>query len=346
MTARPPITRVLICEDSRTYATSLVRFLEHEGDLEVVGVCGSGEEALRALPRLQPDLVTMDTELPGISGIEATERIMRSHPTPIVVVSAHTRRASERAAAALAAGALEVLSKNEFSLDDPTGPRAIALRRRLARLARAYVRQRRPDARRKRDPRPRGLGARVIGICASTGGPQALETVLAGLPADFHTPVLVVQHMGNGFMEGLVRWMDQRLPLPARVARSGVKAGPGIWFAPDDAHLLLEPGMRLALDRKTVSGPHRPSADVLLKSIAAAVGAESVAVVLTGMGRDGAEGVVAIRTAGGHTIAQDEATSAVFGMPKAARENGAEVVLPLSEIATELRYLPVAEAAT
>jgi two-component system, chemotaxis family, protein-glutamate methylesterase/glutaminase len=345
MTARPPITRVLVCEDSRTYATSLASFLRYEGDLEVVGICSSAEEALEALPRLQPDLVTMDTELPGINGIEATQRIMRSHPTPIVVLSAYTPRSSERAATALAAGALEVLSKMDLPLDDPAGPRAIALRRRLARVARAYVRQRRPGGSRKRGAHHRRRGASAIGICASTGGPQALETVLTGLPADFPLPVLVVQHMGTGFMEGLVRWMDQRLSLPARVARGGDTAGPGIWFAPDDAHLLLEANLSFALDRETVSGSHRPSGDVLLKSIAAAVGPAGVAVVLTGMGRDGAEGVGAIRAAGGHTIAQDEATSAVFGMPKAAADNGAEVVLPLSEIATELRHLPVAEAA-
>jgi two-component system chemotaxis response regulator CheB len=319
--------------------------MEYEGDLKVVGVCSRGEEALEALPRLQPDLVTMDTELPGISGIETTARIMRSQPTPIVVLSAHTRRASERAAAALAAGALDVLSKADLALDDPAGPRAIAFRRRVARLARAYVRQRRPSGSRPRDPRRGRRSGRAVGICASTGGPQALETVLAGLPADFSIPVLVVQHMGNGFMEGLVSWLDQRLPLPVRIARDGVKARPGVWFAPDDAHLLLEASMRLRLDRETLAGPHRPSGNLLLKSIASAVGAEGVAVVLTGMGRDGADGVAAMRAVGGHTIAQDEATSAVFGMPKAATESGAEVVLPLSGIATELRQLTVAEAA-
>ena len=346
MTAGRPVTRVLICEDSRTYAISLVRFLEHEGGIKAVGICGSGEDALEALPRLQPDLVMMDAELPGISGIEATKRIMAVQPTPIVVLSAHTRRASERAAAALAAGALDVLPKTDLSLDDPAGHRAIAFRRRLARLARAYVGQRRPGASRRKRPRPGRRGAAAIGICASTGGPQALETVLAGLPTDFPVPVLVVQHMGNGFMDGLVRWMDERLPLPARIASEGAKARPGVWFAPDDAHLLLAPDMRLTLDRDTVVGPHRPSGNVLLNSIASAVGADGVAVVLTGMGRDGAEGVVAVRAAGGHTIAQDEATSAVFGMPKAATESGADVVLPLSEIAAELRHLPLAEPET
>jgi two-component system chemotaxis response regulator CheB len=344
VTARPPVTRVLVCEDSPTYATSLVRFLEYEGDLKVIGLCRSGEEALEALPRLQPDLVTMDAELPGMNGIEATERIMGSQPTPIVVLSAHTRRASGRAAAALAAGALEVLSKTGLSLDDPAGFRAIAFRRRLARLARAYVRQHRPPGSGTR-LRPGRRGARAIGVCASTGGPQALETVLAGLPADFPLPILVVQHMGDGFIDGLVRWLDQRLPLPVRTAGDGMSARPGVWFAPDGAHLLLEPGMRLALDRETLANPHRPSGNVLLKSIASAVGAEGVAVVLTGMGRDGAEGVLAIRAAGGHTIAQDEATSAVFGMPKAATESGADAVLPLSEIATELRHLPVGGSA-
>jgi two-component system, chemotaxis family, protein-glutamate methylesterase/glutaminase len=184
----------------------------------------------------------------------------------------------------------------------------------------------------------------VIGICASAGGPAALEVVLAALPADLPLPVLVVQHITNGFMEGLVRRLDQVSALPVRTASDGQVAGPGVWFPPDDTHLVLDPSLRLELDAETVVGAHRPSGDVLLESMASAVGAGSVGVVLTGMGRDGAHGVEAIVRAGGSVIAQDEHSSAVFGMPRAAAEAGAQVVLPLAEIAAALSRLALAEA--
>jgi two-component system, chemotaxis family, protein-glutamate methylesterase/glutaminase len=152
-----------------------------------------------------------------------------------------------------------------------------------------------------------------------------------------------VQHIGRGFTDGLIQWLDTRSPLPVSVARHHQHAGPGVWFAPDDAHLLLEPEMTLALDRQTDVGPHRPSADLLLESVAASAGAGAVGVVLTGMGRDGAVGVASIRQHGGRTIAQDEESSAVFGMPRAAADAGADVVLPLARIAGALRRLAVVQ---
>jgi two-component system chemotaxis response regulator CheB len=341
-------TRILVCEDSATYARSLSKFLQGGSGLEVVGVCETGEEALEQLPRLKPDLVTMDLELPGMGGLRTIEEMMRSQPVPIVVLSAHARRGSEKAAAALAAGALEALPKTHVRLDDPDGPAAVALRHRLRRLALARVNHgtepQAPDLPVLPDSPP--VEASVIGVCASTGGPRALEEVLVGLPADFPLPVLVVQHMAEGFIDGLIRWLDQRAALPVRVAGDGERARPGIWFAPDDAHLLLEPSMRLTLDRETVDGAHRPSADLLLASIAKAAGPGAVGVVLTGMGRDGAEGAGAIRRAGGYVIAQDEDSSAVFGMPKAAAEAGAEFVLPPAGIGRLLRRIRVAERAS
>lgn len=334
-------TRILICEDSRTYAAALRRLLEHDRSLAVVGVYETAEAAIAALPKLRPDLVTMDIELPGMSGLEAVEQIMGTRPVPILVLSSHVGPSSGNAAAALAAGALEAVAKDDLDLRDPASPAATAFRYRVALLARARV-IRHPRARLgSRRPRPRrpAYSASAIGICASTGGPQALVTVLGALPASFAIPILVVQHITAGFTEGLARWLDGAVPLPVRLARHGASASPGVWIAPEGAHLVLKPCGRLGLDRETVARLHRPSADVLLLSLVENAGRGAVAVVLTGMGRDGAEGLEAVRRAGGLTIAQDEESSVVYGMPKAAAERGAELVLPLGEIAGQLRAL-------
>jgi two-component system chemotaxis response regulator CheB len=184
----------------------------------------------------------------------------------------------------------------------------------------------------------------VVGIGASTGGPPALTSVLAHLPADFPLPVLVVQHIAPGFSEGLVHWLDRRVALPVRFATARAVARPGIWFAPDDAHMCVDPSMRFSIDGTTRRGAHRPSLDMLFDSLAVAAGEGAVGVVLTGMGRDGAEGVEAIRAAGGLVIAQDEETSAVFGMPRAAIDSGADLVLPLDGVGPALRALRAARA--
>jgi two-component system chemotaxis response regulator CheB len=341
--------RILVCDDSATFARGLTRFLQADGELDVVGVCASGEAALETLPQLLPDLVTMDLEMPGMGGVRAVEQIMRHHPTPILVLSGYAGRGSALASEALAAGALEALAKDQVRLDHPDGLSAVALRQKLRRLARARVGQ--PGVapggpQRAPSLAPRSTPATTIGICASTGGPRALETVLAGLPADFPTPVLVVQHMTAGFIGGLVRWLDKRVPLHVDFPREGQPAMPGVWFAPEDAHLRLESPMTLTLDADTDVGPHRPSADVLLESMAEAAGAGAIGVVLTGMGRDGAAGVAKLHRGGGSAIAQDEASSVVFGMPRAAAEAGAELVLPVSQIAGALRQLtPLGAAA-
>ena len=273
---------------------------------------------------------------------------MRSHPVPVLALSAGARSGSEKAAQALAAGALEALPKSHLHLNAPQGPAAVALRHRLRRLARTRVerdsRASVPAAQRHIEPLERD--ATVVAVCASTGGPRALRTVLSDLPPDFPLPVLVVQHMADGFIGGLVRWLEQRVPLPVGVARQSQRATPGIWFPPDDTHLMLHPSMRFALDPVTVAGAHRPSADVLLRSVAAAAGSGAVAVVLTGMGDDGAAGAAEVRRAKGRVIAQDEETSVVFGMPRAAAEAGATIVLPVAEIAGAIRTLATPDGRT
>jgi two-component system, chemotaxis family, protein-glutamate methylesterase/glutaminase len=335
--------RVLVCEDSLAYATALSKFLEHDEEIEVVGIAPTGEQAIADVERLEPDLLTLDMQLPGIDGLEVVERLMGSTPLPIVVLSATVASGSERAAEALAAGALEVVAKDRLRLDRPDDLWAQAMRSRFRRLSSMRVARpgfglRQQPAVPARTPAIGSAGARAIGIGASTGGPPVLEAILSGLPADFPLPVLVVQHMAPGFIDGFARWLDQKLSLTARVAAEGERAAPGVWFAPDGAHLLLGGSMRFALGLEP-ERPHRPSVDTLLGSLAEAVGSEAVGVVLTGMGKDGAAGAAAIRSAGGVVIAQDEASSVVYGMPRAVAEDGADLVAAPAEIAAALAAL-------
>jgi two-component system, chemotaxis family, protein-glutamate methylesterase/glutaminase len=334
-----PRIRVLVCEDSTTFAAALRRTLEHGGDIEVIGVCPTAEAAIADLARLQPDLITMDIQLPGMSGLEAVEQIMSVRPTPILVLSSLVKGDGETAAAALAAGALEAIGKDDLPLVDPGGAGAAAFRRRVKLLSRARV-IRHPRARLTSRAANSSLQAvrrgGVVGMCASTGGPQALAAVLSAIPASYPLPILVVQHIAAGFIEGLARWLDGAIPLPVRLAEQGATALPGVTVAPEGAHLVIRSDGTLSLDRRSPAGLHRPSADVLLTSIAASSRSGAIGVVLTGMGRDGAAGLQLIREAGGLTIAQDEATSAVYGMPREAAKRGAELILPVGDIAAVL----------
>jgi two-component system chemotaxis response regulator CheB len=338
--------RLLICDGSRYYAARLRRVLEHDGDITVAAVCATAEEAIATLPRVQPDVVTMDVELPGMDGLVAIEEIMSRRPLPIMVISADAGHTSRKAAAALAAGALDAISKGDLDLDDPGGAAAAAFRNRARLLSNAQV-IRHPRAGLRQAPTSRRVGRRasVIGVCGSTGAPYVLAQLLGDLPAAYPVPILVVQHISAGFTEGLVDWLDQSVAVPVRMAADGTSLGPGAWIAPEGAHLKLAPGGRLSLDRRTVAGHHRPSGDVLLESIAEVAADKGVAVVLTGMGSDGARGAGAVRSAGGLAIAQDQESSAVYGMPQAAIDCGAELVLSPAEIAAfliGLRYEPVA----
>jgi two-component system, chemotaxis family, protein-glutamate methylesterase/glutaminase len=338
--------RVLICEDSRVYAAALQRMLEYESDIEVIGVCRTAEQAIAALPRRRPDLVTMDVELPGMNGIAAVTQIMDSWPLPILVLSGHVRSGNDAAAAALAAGALDAIAKDDLDLRDPAGTAGTAFRRRVRLLSRARVIRHLGARLSAGDSASEIAGARgqsrrasVIGVCASTGGPQVLARLLEALPADYPIPVLVVQHMAAGFTAGFARWLDQTARLPVAIASDGAPAGPGARIAPEGAHLRLAPTGRLTLDRHTVAGSHRPSGDVLLGSIAAAAGSTGVAVVLSGMGADGAAGAAEVRARGGLAIAQDKESSAVHGMPGAAINLGVRDVLSPAGIAACLLRL-------
>ncbi len=342
---RVDAVRIVICEDSPTYARALRVFLEVDNELDVVEICPSAEQLLIRLPELQPDLVTMDLELPGLDGVAAIQRIMTTDPRRIVVVSAHTERGSERAAAALTAGALEAIHKRDLRLDTARSPAATGLRQQIKHLAATRVRRvprattvdHLSDSPRARG-RLRGRSTAVVAIGSSTGGPAALAELLAKLPADYEIPILVAQHISPGFTPGLARWLDHVVAIPVGVASHRQAAGPGVWFAPSESHLELSPDMTLSLSTRAL-GPHRPSVNALLTSVADRAGRAAVAVILTGMGSDGADGVTAIRAAGGFAIAQDEETSIVNGMPAAAIRRGAELVMAPAQIGAALATL-------
>jgi len=336
---------VLICEDSSTYAAALRRTLEYDGDIDVICVCGTAEEALAAIRKLRPDLITMDIELPGMDGLAAVELIMGTRPMPIIVLSSHVGPGSDKAARALAAGALDALAKDDLDLAQPSSMAGAAFRQRIRVISHASVirhPQARMAARTSQPGQPRVASA--VGICSSAGGPPVLAQVLGGLPAGYQVPILVVQHISSGFTESLAHWLNQKSPLSVRVAEDGHFAGPGVWIAPEGGHLVLHASGRLSVDRTTIVGHHRPSGDVLLTSIATAAGRRGAAIVLTGMGNDGAEGAAAVHATGGLAITQDEASSAIYGMPKAAFDRGVDLSLSPDQIIAclkALRYQPL-----
>lgn len=336
--------RIVICEDQRSFAVALAKFLEGDQQIEVVGSFPSAESMLPALSGLGPDLVTMDLEMPGMGGVAAIEEIMRTQPLPILVISSHAGKGSVRAAEALGAGALEVMAKSSLPLASTDDVWATAARSRIKRLATVRLRPATTDLRgQTNDPDPRlDLSASVVGIGASAGGPPALLEVLRPLPGDFPLPLLIVQHIPAGFVAGFVAWLEREISLPVRIAADGADLEAGVWFGPGDAHLVLDDSMRITIDEDG-TGLHRPSVDVLFASLARVMGKEAVGIVLTGMGRDGAQGAAAIREAGGLVITQDEASSAVFGMPAAAAEGGASAVLPPDEISAALMRLRAEE---
>lgn len=340
MSVASDIARIMVCDDSRTFTMGLKRFLEEDPDLRVVSTCTTTADAIKLALENDFDLIVMDLELPDAPGTVAIARIMADRPTPILVLSAHAQRGSRLAVEALGAGALDAHAKSEISLREPASARAAMFRRLVKRLARARVAGARRPAAAPTSPPAQRVAAKAVGVAASTGGPRALEAVLRALPARFPLPVLVVQHMAPGFIDGLVEWLDQTVDIPVGLASHGATAAPGVWVAPDGAHLILDESGRLLLDQETIAGYHRPAADVLFASLARSAGAGAVTVVLTGMGSDGADGTAAVRSVGGVTFAQDQATSALYGMPRAAAESGAEHILALDGLGTALTGLP------
>lgn len=338
--------RVLVVEDSLTIRKHLVAVLSAAPGLEVIGEAPDGKAAIELCQRLRPDVVTMDMMLPLMTGVAATEYIMAYCPTPILIVSASTQRGELfRTYDALAAGAVDVLDKPlGDELDEEWEGRLVAAvrmasrirvithpRARLGHLGRANPTTPPAPALAASDERL------VVAIGASTGGPGALRTVLSALPPDFPLPVLVVLHISEPFGRSMTEWLDAQLRLQVRYPIDGERLpGPGrgcVLMAPPDSHLEIDGGGRLRLGAGLERHSCRPSVDVLFESLARSMGQRTIGCLLTGMGKDGALGLLEIKQRGGLTLAQDEATSVVFGMPgEAVKLGAAHHVLPLPEI--------------
>jgi two-component system chemotaxis response regulator CheB len=337
---------VVVVDDSAVQRRFLRGAIDAAPEFEVIGEARNGKEAVALVERLRPHAVVMDLDLPVMGGVEAIERIMASCATPILVYSAFVSgEDSENALEALSAGAVDVLSKPGPQDTGTLDEYADTLRQRLRMVSRIRVITH-PRGRLRTSAgltgeaksmagvggrRPLGAasvvadvpareGVKLLVIGASTGGPHALLSVLSCLPADLPQAVLVVQHMAEGFIGGLASWLDQLVPLPVTVGESGRRLEPGtVTLAPSGGNLIVQDDRLRVLVTPPEPGQfHVPGIDATMRSVADALGSDAVGVILTGMGRDGAAGLLAMRGRGAFTIGQDESTSAVYGMPAAA----------------------------
>lgn len=340
--------RVLVAEDSLTVRELLVAILESDPEIRVVGQAKNGVEAVELARKLRPTLITMDVHMPLMDGFEATKEIMVQAPTPIIIVSSSSSGPDvELSLNALRAGALMLVAKP----DDPQSPQFngrqaqfVTMVKAMAdvKVVRRWVRQPVPVMRPHRPPAAvPSQPMRAVAVAASTGGPAALQRILQALPRDFPVPVLVVQHIARGFVTGLVEWLNASCDLRVKVAEpdEALRART-VFLAPDDQHLGIGRGGDIELSDAPPIGGFRPSATHLFESAARTLGSGVLGVVLTGMGSDGVAGIAALKAAGGTVIAQDEASSVVYGMPGEAVATGlVDHVLSTDEIAARLAEL-------
>ena len=345
--------RVLVVEDSATVRELLLSILSSDSAVEVVGTAQTGEEAVTAVERFRPDVVTMDVHMPKMNGFDATRRIMETHPTPIVIVSTADAMDTTNAFQAIESGALAILQKPS-GLNHPEHERHSAeLLRTVKMMSEVKVVRRWPRLRPVDLPapavctefpfQPAQRSIRLVAIGASTGGPPALQTILAGLPKDFPVPILIVQHIAEGFTQYFAEWLMQSAKLPIHLPTHDQRVLPGrVYVAPDRLHMAITANGRIQLVEAEVENGLRPSVSYLFRSVAKAYGPGGAGVLLTGMGKDGAWELKSMKEKGALTIVQDRDTSAVYGMPgEAIRLGGASYVLSPEKIHLLLANLAV-----
>lgn len=352
-TTQPPKRiRVLIVDDSLFMRAAISKTLAN-GPFEIVGQAKDGNEALAQVAKLTPDVVTMDFNMPGMNGAETVRALMAKKPTPVVMFSAHTKQGAKETFDALAAGAVDFVTKPAGEVSVDLSKIAEELSRKLQAAASSRPRVSSPSIPLpKRDSSPAittgsiprttlpGALPRLCVVAVSTGGPAALSEVIPALPADLRLAVVVVQHMPAGFTAALAERLHAASRVAVREAQHGDRPLPGgVLIAPGDKHLEFDDtGMCVLTDGPLVNGC-RPAADVTMLSAVKVYGRRTLAVVMTGMGKDGAAGALAIKKAQGKTAAQDQETSVIYGMPKAAIEAGAiDEICALGDIAAWMRY--------
>lgn len=343
--------RVLVTDDSAFMRQVVTRALEGDARFEVVGAASSGAEAVELCRKLRPDVVTMDFNMPGMNGAQATRAILAERATPVVMLSAHTQQGAKETLLALEAGAVDFVTKPSGEVSAHLGDAKAELIEKLLAASGANVAALAPrPVERERLPasEPEGRSSphssrrfapaglhRLIVVASSTGGPQALLRVVPFLKLPARAALIIVQHMPDGFTAALAEQLSEAAGFEVREAQSGDLVGPGsALVAPGGSHLLLDRTCRVQLRTDPPVHGVRPAADPTLVSAAQSFGARTIGVVLTGMGRDGAKGLAAVKASGGATLAQDKATSLVYGMPKAAVELGViDTISPLDRIA-------------
>jgi two-component system chemotaxis response regulator CheB len=342
--------RVLLVDDSPIVLHILQRLLSNSHGIQVVGTAADGKEAFKLVPTLNPDVICTDLHMPVMDGLEFTREVMANYPRPILVVSVSVEPGSPNIFRLIEAGAVDIYAKPRDILSGDMNKLANELASKIRILAGVRVFRRTNNALgapvSKLSPKPAvmprpQIPVRIVVIGASTGGPQALHNILVHLSAAFPVPIVCVQHIGSTFLSEMVAWLAEVSPLPVRKATQGESPQPGIvYFSPEDTHLELGKNGCFELTLAQPYDGHRPSVTVTMRAVARCFGASTLGVLLTGMGRDGAEGMASIAAAGGITIAQDEASSVIYGMPKVAVELGAvQHILPLEQIAPALEAM-------
>lgn len=339
---------VLIVEDSQVARDHIKNILELDGEISVAGTASNGEEALSFLKKRRPRVITMDIHMPKMNGLEATRRIMESTPVPIVILTAsYNKKDVEKSFRAIEAGALAILEKPfgyGHKRHDETTKELVETVKSMSevKVIRRWPKSRFQDrtALLSREPlpatTPQDVNAVVIG--ASTGGPPVIQTILSGLKKNLPVPVLIVQHISNGFLKGMVDWLQQTTPLPVRIAADREVLLPGhVYFAPDDLHMGVTRGGIVTLSRTEPENGCRPSVSHLFRSARRVYGEKLIGVLLTGMGKDGAYELKQMREQGAVTLVQDRESSVIYGMPgEAVSIDAATYVLTPDAIAGEI----------
>jgi len=339
--------RVLVVDDSALMRKLIPLVLERDPEIEVIGTAMDGAFALKKIGELKPDVVTLDLEMPRMDGIETLRMIMRNAPRPVIVFSTHSKEGAYSTFKALALGAIDFVAKPRDAASGHLDPIASQLIEKikvakkasgLKKIPSLEVEPRHPA---KRKSCPVVPPSRIIAIGVSTGGPNALQYLLSQIPADFPAAVVIVQHMPEGFTDMFARRLDECCALDIQEAKSGDLLIAGrVLICPGNRHMMVRRmprGEMVVLSESQPINGHRPSVDVLFHSVAQEFGLTAVGIIMTGMGEDGAEGLGAIKAAGGMTIAQSEETCIVSGMPRAAILKGfANKVLPLEGLGSYL----------
>ena len=343
--------RVLLVDDSPIALLTISRILDTAGDIKVVGRACNGEEALKLVPTLNPDVICTDLHMPVMDGLRFTQAVMQRFPRPILVISISVFDSkSDNVFNLLQAGAVDMFAKPRAGLRSGDEPVAKALIQKVRAVSGVVSFTRRTP---RSQPAPEQPGPvipvrahmstepgdfEVVAIGASTGGPLAFEAILTDLPADFPLPIVCVQHISDGFLSGMVSWLDSLCKLKVKQAEHLERMQPGfVYFAPEGKHLIVNKSKQMLYQPSDGGNLYCPAVDVLFDSVADQFGARAVALLLTGMGDDGARGLKRIIDKNGMTIAQDEASSIVFGMPHRAIEmKAARLVLPLQLMAAKL----------